>query len=134
MPHFHVACAIIARNGLILAAQRSAAMKLPHKWEFPGGKLEPGERPAECLLREIREELGVEIVIIAPLPPTDWAYSDFSVTLHPFVAEIMAGREPALTEHQAIRWLPPEELSSLDWAAADAPVLQHLSDYLLRKK
>ena len=60
MSYIHVTCAIIERNGLVLAARRSASMHLPLKWEFPGGKIRAGEDPGECLKREIREELDLE--------------------------------------------------------------------------
>ena len=67
-PHVHVACAIIERDGLVLAAQRSEGMNLPLKWEFPGGKLEAGETPGECVIRELHEELAVQIGIGLALP------------------------------------------------------------------
>ena len=63
MRHLRVACAIIERDGRVLAAQRSAAMTLPLKWEFPGGKIEAGESPEECLIRELMEELGVTVLV-----------------------------------------------------------------------
>ncbi|MFA5515388.1 MAG: (deoxy)nucleoside triphosphate pyrophosphohydrolase [Desulfuromonadales bacterium] len=118
-----VACAIIERDGLVLAAQRSAVMSLPLKWEFPGGKIEPGESAAACLAREIAEELAVGIVIRAPLPPSDWRYPEFAITLHPFVCALADSRPLRLLEHRAIRWLAAADLHHLDWAAADAPVL-----------
>jgi len=126
--HIQVACAIIEHDGLVLAAQRSSTMSLPLKWEFPGGKVEPGESPNACLQREVREELDIDIRIIAPLPPSTHHYAEFSVTLHPFRCVIVAG-EIKLHEHCAIRWLPPLEMPDLDWAAADLPVIE---DYLLK--
>lgn len=99
---------------------------MPLKWEFPGGKLQAQESPASCLRREIREELGVEIRILTALPSSDWSYPDFTITLHPFVCRISAGKLH-LTEHRAVCWLSPEKLPTLDWAEADVPVLQ---DYL----
>ena len=124
--HIDVSCAIIEKDGLILAAQRSEAMNMPLKWEFPGGKINAHESPATCLQREIREELGVEIRILTALPPSDWSYPDFTITLHPFVCHINGG-VLRLTEHRAVCWLSPEKLPTLDWAEADVPVLQ---DYL----
>ena len=123
LPHIRVACAIIEKDGLVLAAQRSAAMKLPHKWEFPGGKLEPGELPEGCLCREIMEELGVSVGINRALSCHTHSYPTFAVTLHPFVVRIDAG-EIVLHEHAAIIWLPPERLHELDWLAADRPVIE----------
>jgi 8-oxo-dGTP diphosphatase len=120
--HIHVACAIIERAGLVLAAQRSAAMALPLKWEFPGGKIDAGESPEECLRREIVEELGVHVQVGRPLAPATHHYPAFTVTLHPFVCSIESG-ELTLHEHAAVTWLRPEELSTLDWAEADLPVI-----------
>ena len=80
MEHLHVACALIERSGKVLATQRSAAMSLPLKWEFPGGKIKDGERPEECLERELHEELGIEIAIGKSLCPTTHQYSSFIVT------------------------------------------------------
>ena len=119
----HVACALIERGGRVLGVQRSAAMSLPLKWEFPGGKIEPGESVAVCLVREVREELGVEVAVGEALPDAAHDYPGFSVVLYPRRCRIIAG-EPALIEHAAARWLLPEELHAVDWAAADLPVLE----------
>ena len=119
-----VACAIIERDGLVLAAQRSETMSLPLKWEFPGGKLEPDESAAACLEREIEEELGVGIAIRATLPTSDWSYGGPLIRLHPFICT-MKGEKLCLAEHKAIRWLTADELPGLDWAEADIPVLQY---------
>jgi 8-oxo-dGTP diphosphatase len=121
--HIHVACALIERNGLVLAAQRSAVMSIPLKWEFPGGKLEAGESAEECLRRELVEELGVTIAVGRPLPLYTHSYETFTVTLYPFVCS-MTTDAITLHEHAAITWLPPHELYTLDWAAADWPVLE----------
>ncbi len=127
-----VACALIERDGLVLAAQRSETMSLPLKWEFPGGKIDAHESAESCLEREIEEELGVGIRIVAPLPPSDWCYPDFAITLHPFVCTL-AGEEIRLLEHKEIRWLSPARLHELDWAEADAPVLENYFRYLERR-
>jgi 8-oxo-dGTP diphosphatase len=124
-----VACAIIERDGLVLAAQRSEAMSLPLKWEFPGGKLNQSESAADCLAREIREELDIGISILAPLPASDWQYPAFHVTLFPFVCRISTGHLSP-TEHKTICWLPPEDLITIDWAEADVPVLKNYIAYL----
>lgn len=98
-------------------------MRMPLKWEFPGGKVDNGETFADCLRRELLEEMGITVDIKESLPAHTHHYSEFSVTLHPFVCTI-AGGEIVLTEHAAIAWLPPGELRRLDWAAADVPVLE----------
>jgi 8-oxo-dGTP diphosphatase len=123
MKHIHVTCAIIERDGLILAAQRSAVMSMPLKWEFPGGKIEPGESAEECLLREIAEELDIRIRIARTLPSHTHHYPAFSITLYPFVCFIEPG-EITLHEHAAFVWRQPHELDSLDWAEADVPVVR----------
>jgi 8-oxo-dGTP diphosphatase len=121
--HIHVACAIIERDGLILAAQRSAVMSMPLKWEFPGGKLDPGETLEECLCRELLEETGTRITPLRALPAHTHRYPEFTVTLYPFISVINAG-EIVLHEHAAIAWLPPQRLCELEWADADLPVIE----------
>ena len=120
--HIHVTCAIIERDGLVLAARRSAAMSMPLKWEFPGGKIHPGESPEECLRRELLEELGIHARVGQSLPTSSHSYPSFDITLHPFLCTIDSG-EIVLHEHAAIAWLPSDELKTLDWAEADLPVI-----------
>jgi len=121
--HIHVACAIIERDGLVLSAQRSASMNLPLRWEFPGGKIEPGEGREECLKRELVEELGVQVEVGRPLTPATHHYDAFTVTLYPYVCRILSG-EITLFEHSAISWLPAERMHELDWADADLPIIR----------
>ena len=120
--HLHVACAIIEQEGKVLAAQRSAAMSLPLKWEFPGGKIEAGESPEESLIRELKEELGVSVFIGTALSPATHRYTDFTVTLYPFTCRL-AGGLVTMHEHHALKWIEPERMPELDWAAADLPVI-----------
>lgn len=120
--HVHVACALIERDGLVLAAQRSAIMNLPLKWEFPGGKLEAGETAEECLQRELVEEMGVTIAVGRGLPLHTHSYDSFTVTLYPFLCTLESDTI-TLHEHAAMIWLPPDELHTLDWLEADQPVL-----------
>lgn len=121
-PHIHVACAIIEHAGMILAAQRSETMSMPLKWEFPGGKLESGETPEACLVREVREELAIGISLGRSLPVTTHSYETFTVTLYPFVCAPDSG-VMTLQEHRAVVWLEPERMSALDWAEADLPII-----------
>lgn len=120
--HIHVTCAIIERDGRVLATQRSATMSMPLKWEFPGGKVDAGESLEECLCRELNEELGVHVNIGRSLPPTTYQYPSFAITLHPFICSIESG-ELTLHEHAALSWLPPHDLHALDWAEADIPIV-----------
>ena len=98
-------------------------MSMPLKWEFPGGKIDEGESPEECLKRELIEELGIEVTAVQSMPQTTHHYPSFSVTLYPFICEIVSG-EITLHEHSAMVWLPIEELQTLDWAEADLPVIR----------
>jgi 8-oxo-dGTP diphosphatase len=124
--HLHVACAIIEQEGTVLAAQRSASTSLPLKWEFPGGKIEAGETPEECLHRELREELGVNVFIGTALSEATHSYPDFTVTLYPFTCRL-AGDTITMHEHHDLKWIEPQRMPELDWAAADLPVI---SEYL----
>ncbi len=116
--HIQVACAIIERDGLVLAARRSRSMRMPLKWEFPGGKIEPGESPEACLRRELMEEMALCVAAKRAMPCLTHEYPAFTVTLYPFVCEILSG-EVTLNEHRAVAWLKPEELPALDWVEAD---------------
>lgn len=126
-----VTCAIIEKEGKILVAQRSERMSHPLKWEFPGGKLHEGESPEQCLVREIREELGIEVLPLVSLPSSIHHYDHISVELLPFVCNIVQG-EIVLHEHSEVRWLRLEELSGLDWVEADVPVFRSYLDALNR--
>jgi 8-oxo-dGTP diphosphatase len=121
--HIRVSCAVIERDGRVLAARRSGAMSMPFKWEFPGGKIREGESPSACLVRELAEEMDIVIAVQAPLPITTHQYPSFSITLYPFVCSLRSG-EITLHEHAEAAWLSPDELFSLDWAEADGPVLE----------
>jgi 8-oxo-dGTP diphosphatase len=120
--HLHVACAIIIQKEKVLAARRSESMTLPLKWEFPGGKIEAGETPADCLKRELMEELGITVSIGVPLPPATHNYDDFTVTLYPFICRMTSGAI-TLHEHQEVTWIEPRQILNLDWAAADLPII-----------
>ena len=98
-------------------------MSLPLKWEFPGGKIDEGESPEECIKRELIEELGIEVSVAQARPTTTHHYPSLSVTLYPFICEIISG-EITLHEHSATIWLPIKELYKLDWAEADLPVIE----------
>lgn len=117
--------AVLLRDGEILAAKRSETMSLPGYWEFPGGKIEPGETPQEALERELSEELLVQAEVGAKVTTTDHDYPFGVVRLTTFLAELKLG-EPRLTEHAEIRWVPIAELMTLDWAPADIPTVEVL--------
>ncbi len=121
-----VTCAIIENNGRILCAQRSEKMKLPLKWEFPGGKIEANESLEGCLKREIREELGIEIDILEQLPSFKHSYTaNFLIHLFPFRCKNHS-EEIHLAEHKQIKWLILDELKDLDWAEADVAIVNYI--------
>jgi len=121
----NVTCAIIIKDGKFIATQRSGTMKLPLKWEFPGGKLEDGESEINCIKREIREELNIEIDIIGKLKNNTHDYGTLQINLIPFIANYISG-EIKLTEHANYKQLEKSELLNLDWAEADLPILDEL--------
>ena len=120
-----VTCAIILDGDKVLATQRSYFMPHPYKWEFPGGKLLAGETPEACIIREIREELGVEITVIQLLPSVKHVDSHNAIKLIPFVCAIREG-EISLTEHRLYRWINRSRLEELDWLEADVEVLKYI--------
>lgn len=120
-----VACAIILINDKILVVQRGEKMNLPLKWEFPGGKIEPNESEEECIRREIKEELTIEIVLLKKLSTTFFEYPNIKIELIPFVAQYLSGKL-TLKEHKSYRLLTLSELSNLDWAEADLPIVKEL--------
>lgn len=120
-----VTCALIIHQGRVLAAQRSEGMDLPGKWEFPGGKVEAGEDPRDCLVREIHEELSIEIDVKQALAPSDFSYPRKTIRLLPFLA-VWRGGKISLLEHSQVTWLDRESLFSVDWAEADIPIVHDL--------
>ncbi len=122
-----VVCAVISdESGRYLVARRPQGKALAGKWEFPGGKVEPGEEPSEALRREIEEELGVTISVMDPL--TEVVHHDNSgcIRLLPFSARLNDG-VPRAIEHESIRWVSLKELMALDLADADVPIVRQLS-------
>ena len=122
-----VVAAVIVRDGKVLCVQRpgNAREYISLKWEFPGGKVEVGETREEALVREIREELSVNIEVLEFFMTVEHAYPDFHLTMHVFKCVLDQG-EITLNEHVALKWLSVAELDQLDWAAADVPVVKSL--------
>ena len=120
--HILVTCALVMQDGRVLAARRGPQMRHPGKWEFPGGKLEEGELPEACIVREIAEELGITVRVVRALSPNLHTYPDLELTLLPFLCEWVAG-PLVLQEHDGVRWLSPTEANAVDWAEADLPVV-----------
>ena len=126
MKHITVVAAVIEKNDKILCVQRgpNKYAYISEKWEFPGGKIEPDETEEQTLHREIWEELSMKISIGEKLMAVEHEYPDFRLTMHAYTCSTVD--EPTLSEHRAYCWLPKEEFSELDWAAADLPIVDRM--------
>ena len=121
-----VVCGVIENStGQFLACLRPAGKHLGGLWEFPGGKVDPGESPETALSRELMEELAVEVEVGAALTPVTWSYPDCTILLRPFRCRITGGELWAL-EHEKLHWCAPEQFHELTWAAADMPILEEI--------
>lgn len=120
-----VTAAIILKENKILIAQRAPGENLAGKWEFPGGKIEPGETPQECLKREIREEFDVDIEVLNYFGESIYDYSSGTIKLIAFWCQWIAG-DFILKVHSQIAWLNPKELDQYDFAPADIPLVGQL--------
>jgi 8-oxo-dGTP diphosphatase len=126
-----VAVALVDPDGRVLVSERPPGKQLAGLWEFPGGKIEPGERPEETLIRELREELGitVEEACLAPLTFASHAYPDFHLLMPLYVCRRWGGT-PRSLEGQALKWVRPKALRDLAMPPADAPLIPYLIDLL----
>ena len=125
-----VTCAIILHENKVLCAQRGESMPLPLKWEFPGGKLEQGEEAETCLKREIQEELSIEVGVGRHFLTNRHSYQQGKeIELISFLCSWNSGKL-SLKEHRQVVWLGPQDLSTLDWAEADVPIVKKLIAYL----
>ncbi|MGD9929058.1 MAG: (deoxy)nucleoside triphosphate pyrophosphohydrolase [Mangrovibacterium sp.] len=127
-----VCCAIIFSGESVLAVQRGERSHHPYQWEFPGGKVEPGESYAECIVREIREELQVEIQPLAKLQAVEYNYPGKSIRLIPFVCQLVQGNI-TLTEHNHSIWISRDGLDQLNWQEADRRLLEINKSELLKR-
>ena len=118
-----VTCAIIENNGKILIARRAQDQKLAGKWEFPGGKVEDGESPEECLKRELEEEFGIQAEVGEFITSNTHHYDHISIELFAFHVKYISG-DFTLTDHDIIEWVAPAELLNYDLAEADVPIAQ----------
>lgn len=121
-----VVAAAIERDGRYLAARRTRPADVAGRWEFPGGKVEPGESEDQALAREIREELGVEIVIGGRVPGEWPLHGD--LVLHLYRATLAGGEPLPLEQHDEIRWVTPEEFDSVDWLPSDIDAVRSLRE------
>lgn len=119
-----VVAAVIIRDGKLFATQRGYG-EWKDWWEFPGGKIEPGESPEKALKREIREELATEIKVGHLLTTVEYDYPQFHLTMHCYLCSIVSG-QLSLLEHEDARWLAKKELDSVKWLPADVEVVNLL--------
>ena len=125
------ACALVDADGRVLIAQRPEGKQLAGMWEFPGGKVEPGETPEECLVRELREELGIETQIpcLAPLTFASHTYDDFHLLMPLYVCRRFTGI-PQPHAAQELKWVKPRQMRDYPMPPADAPLIPFLIDLL----
>jgi 8-oxo-dGTP diphosphatase len=125
------ACALVDADGRVLIAQRPEGKTMAGLWEFPGGKVEPGEAPEETLIRELSEELGIDTkaACLAPLTFASHRYPDFHLVMPLFVCRRWQGTA-AGREGQALKWVRPTELRGYPMPPADAPLIAPLIDLL----
>lgn len=124
--HINVVAAVIHNEqNEILCALRSPVMALPNLWEFPGGKIEEGESHETALIREIQEELNIEIEVGENVEDTYFEYENFTIKLTSYFASVKSGEMKA-TEHAEIKWVPIHKLLNLEWAPADIPAVKKI--------
>ncbi|PRY28266.1 8-oxo-dGTP diphosphatase [Pseudosporangium ferrugineum] len=120
-----IVAAVIVMDGRVLACERSAPPEVAGRWEFPGGKVEPGETDAEALARECAEELGVRVEVGARVGP-DVPLAHGRAVLRVFAVTLRDGDVPRALEHADMRWLAVDELNSVPWLPADEPIVAEL--------
>lgn len=124
MKNIEVVAAIICKGEYIFATQRGYG-DFKDGWEFPGGKMEPGESPEEALVREIQEELSTTISVDKFLCTVEYDYPKFHLTMHCYLCSLQT-EALHLNEHEAARWLTKGDLDSVDWLPADREVVEKL--------
>lgn len=128
MKTVYVAAGIIKNGEKILATQRAEG-KFAGKWEFPGGKIEAGETPREAVVREIKEELGVEVSAGEAVDTIEYDYPDFHLSMECFWCELLKG-EFQLRVHMNAKWVSADELGDMDWLEADKDLIRKIAEML----
>lgn len=125
MKSIEVVAGVIKDGERVFATQRGYG-DFKDFWEFPGGKIEPGETPQQALARELKEELAIDVSVGEFICTVDYDYPAFHLTMHCFYCTIAGGKAPELLEHEAAKWLGPAELRGVDWLPADVEVVKAL--------
>lgn len=126
----HVVGAIIERDGTVFAARRNPERSAGGLWEFPGGKVEAGETPEQALIRELQEELGVEVSVGELVDTSLSRAADLTIELACYRARLEGAAPTSSTDHDALTWVPIDELESLEWAPGDVPIIKGLPHFL----
>ena len=129
MKTIEVVAAIIRKEDKIFATQRGYG-EFKDWWEFPGGKMEPGETPEEALLREIKEELSTEISVDKFLYTVEYDYPQFHLTMHCYMCSLLS-EALHLNEHEAAKWLSREDIHSVNWLPADVILLPMIAEEMV---
>ena len=128
MKTVRVVAAIIIENGKVFATQRGYG-EFKDGWEFPGGKIEPGETPEEAIVREIKEELDTEVEVIELLDTVEYDYPNFHLSMGCFICKIKSG-DLVLKEHEAAKWLTKDTLGRLEWLPAGMGLFGEIEKYV----
>lgn len=129
MKHFEVVASVFIKDNRVFCAQRKDTGETAKKWEFPGGKVDEGETHQQALEREIYEELATKITVDDFIMTVNHQYNTFEITMHAYQCTIIEGNL-TLSEHLSSRWLTREELTTVDWAPADLPIVERIKDLL----
>lgn len=128
-PHYHVVAGIVSNNRNEILCMRKGHTRYAytsHRWEFPGGKIEAGETPEQALRRELKEELNLDVVVDCHVLTVEHHYPDFSLTMAAYRCTTAHPERVILREHEAMAWLSIDQLSTLNWCAADVPIAKAL--------
>ena len=128
MKNVKVVAAIIINKNKVFATQRGYG-EFKDGWEFPGGKIEPGETPQEALIREIQEELDTKIKVNEKVDTVEYDYPTFHLSMDCFICNVVEG-DLVLKEHEAAKWLKKDELYTVDWLPADKGIMEKIKKYL----
>ena len=125
------ACALVDADGRVLMCQRPEGKQLAGLWEFPGGKVEPGETPEACLIRELEEELGITVAeaCLAPFVFASHSYESFHLLMPLYLCRRWQGQVER-REHAALRWVRPAQMGELPMPPADVPLVAYLRDFI----